>query len=315
MTIRELGRSGLKVAPLALGGNVFGWTASPAQSFEVLDAFVEAGGNLIDTADMYSIWVPGHAGGESETLIGQWLASRGLRHKVLIATKAGMDMGGGRKGLSARYLRSAVDDSLKRLGVDCIDLYQAHADDAQTPLEETLGAFADMIRAGKVRAIGASNYGAARLAEALSVSARLGLPRFETLQPQFNLLDRAKFEGDLQNLCVRENVSVIPYYSLAAGFLSGKYRTEADLAGRARAGRVRDYLNPRGLRVLAAVDEVAQRLGTTPSAVAIAWVRDRPAIAAPIASATSAAQLQALLEGMRLRLDTLALAQLEEASA
>jgi aryl-alcohol dehydrogenase-like predicted oxidoreductase len=269
MTFRELGRSGLMVAPLAFGGNVFGWTADEARSFELLDAFVDAGCNLIDTADVYSRWVPGHRGGESETLIGRWLARSGKRDRVLIATKAGMDMGGDDKGLSPAYLRRAVEASLTRLGIERIDLYQAHTDDANTPVEDTLGAFADLIRAGKVRAIGASNFSAPRLAQALAASAKLGLPRYETLQPGYNLVDRSGFEVELQALCVREQVSVIPYYSLAAGFLSGKYRRPEDLQGRARAARAGSYLNERGLRVLAALDAVAARLSTTQTAVAV----------------------------------------------
>jgi len=315
MQTRELGRSGLKTAPLAFGGNVFGWTADENRSFELLDAFVDAGCNLIDTADVYSRWVPGHTGGESETIIGKWLARSGKRDRVLIATKAGMDMGEGNKGLAPAYLKKAVDLSLKRLGIERIDLYQAHADDATTPLEDTLGAFADLIKAGKVRAIGASNYSAARLSEALAVSARLGLPRFETLQPAYNLADRAGFEGELQALCVAQGVSVIPYYSLASGFLSGKYRTADDTKGKARGGKAAGYLNERGLRILAALDSISARLGTSQTAVAIAWLRDRPTVAAPIASATSVEQLQDLLAGMRLGLDEGAVGVLDAASA
>ncbi|HPU50796.1 MAG TPA: aldo/keto reductase [Burkholderiaceae bacterium] len=315
MQTRELGRSGLKSAPLAFGGNVFGWTADENRSFELLDAFVDAGCNLIDTADVYSRWVPGHTGGESETIIGKWLARSGKRDRVLIATKAGMDMGEGNKGLAPAYLKKAVDLSLKRLGIERIDLYQAHADDATTPLEDTLGAFADLIKAGKVRAIGASNYSAARLSEALAVSARLGLPRFETLQPAYNLADRAGFEGELQALCVAQGVSVIPYYSLASGFLSGKYRTADDTKGKARGGKAAGYLNERGLRILAALDSISARLGTSQTAVAIAWLRDRPTVAAPIASATSVEQLQDLLAGMRLGLDEGAVGVLDAASA
>lgn len=315
MQTRELGRTGLRIAPLAFGGNVFGWTADEARSFELLDAFVDAGGNLIDTADVYSRWVPGHSGGESETILGKWLARSGKRDRVLIATKAGMDMGGENKGLAPAYLRRAVDDSLRRLGVERIDLFQAHIDDALTPLADTLGSLADLMREGKVRAIGASNYNAARLSEALAVSAKLGLPRYETLQPGYNLADRAGFEAELQPLCVAQHISVIPYYSLAAGFLSGKYRRTEDLQGRARAARAGAYLNERGLQILAALDAVAARLKSTPTAVAIAWLRDRPAIAAPIASATSIDQLQGLLAGMTLALDAGSVAELDAASA
>lgn len=314
MATRELGRSGLHTAPFSLGGNVFGWTADEKRSFEVLDAFVDAGGSLIDTADKYSAWVPGNVGGESETIIGNWLRKSGKRSKVLIATKAGMDLGGDRKGLSRRHLLRSVDESLARLQTDCIDLYQAHVDDPSTPFEETLGTLADLIRAGKIRAIGASNYTAERLAAALSSSDRLGLPRFQTLQPEYNLVSRAGFESALQPLCVREQVSVIPYYALASGFLTGKYRRAGDGAGGARSGRAASYLNERGLRILAALDAVAARLATTQTAVAIAWCRDRPAVAAPIASATSVAQLADLLSGMRLALDAQAREQLDEAS-
>jgi aryl-alcohol dehydrogenase-like predicted oxidoreductase len=312
---RELGRSGLWVAPLAFGGNVFGWTADETRSFELLDAFVDAGGNLIDTADVYSRWVPGHSGGESETILGRWLARSGKRDRVLIATKAGMDMGGENKGLAPAHLRRSVDASLRRLGIDRIDLYQAHVDDANTPLEDTLGTFADLIREGKVRAIGASNHSAARLGEALAVSARLGLPRYETLQPLYNLADRTGFEAELQPLCVAQGVSVIPYFSLAAGFLSGKYRRPEDLQGRARAARAGAYLNERGLQILAALDAVSARLGSTPTAVSIAWLRDRPAMAAPIASATTVEQLKDLLAGMHLVLDAATVAELDAASA
>ena len=295
MPLRPLGRSGLQVAPLALGGNVFGWTADEKASFAVLDAFVDAGFNLVDTADIYSNWVPGHAGGESESVIGRWFKSSGKRDKVVLATKLGKPMGEGRSGLSRRWMRQAVEDSLKRLQTDRIDLYQSHDDDAGTPLEETMGAFAELIREGKVRAIGASNFTASRLAEALAVSARLGLPRYETLQPLFNLADRAPYEAELQPLCVAEGVGVINFYGLARGFLSGKYRSEADLGKSPRGGGVKGYLNPRGHRILAALDAVAARHGATPAQVALAWQMAQPGIVAPIASATSVAQLQELL--------------------
>jgi aryl-alcohol dehydrogenase-like predicted oxidoreductase len=312
---RELGRSGLMAVPIAFGGNVFGWTADEARSFELLDAFVAGGGNLIDTADKYSSWVPGNRGGESETIIGRWLKRSGKRNRVLIATKAGMDLGGDRSGLSRRHLMRSVDESLGRLGVDCIDLYQAHIDDASTPIEETLAAYADMIRAGKIRAIGASNYSAERLALALDTANRLGLPRFQTLQPEYNLMVRQPFEASLQSLCAREQVSVIPYYALASGFLTGKYRQAADASGRARGGRVATYLNDRGFRILAALDTVAAQHHTSLTAVALAWLRDRGAVAAPIASATSAAQLHDLLASLQVALDDRSRQYLDEASA
>ena len=315
MPPRELGRSGLMAVPLAFGGNVFGWTANEARSFELLDAFVDAGCNLIDTADKYSSWVPGNQGGESETIIGRWLRKSGKRSRVLIATKAGMDLGGDRSGLSRRHLMRSVDESLGRLGIDCIDLYQAHIDDAKTPIEETLGAYADMIRAGKIRAIGASNYSAERLELALRTADRLGLPRFQTLQPEYNLVVRESFESGLQALCVREQISVIPYYALASGFLTGKYRTSADATGRARGGRAAGYLNARGLKVLAALDTVAAQHHTSLTAVALAWLRDRASVVAPIASATSGAQLGDLLASLRITLDPASRQLLDEASA
>jgi aryl-alcohol dehydrogenase-like predicted oxidoreductase len=315
MHLRPLGRSGLQVAPLALGGNVFGWTADEATSFAVLDAFVDAGFNLVDTADIYSNWVPGHAGGESETVIGRWFKASGRRDRVVLATKLGKPMGEGRSGLSRRWMRQAVDDSLRRLQTDRIDLYQAHDDDPATPLEETLGAFADLMREGKVRAIGASNFTAPRLAEALAVSARLGLPRYETLQPLFNLVDRAPYEAALQPLCVAEGVGVINFFGLARGFLTGKYRCEADLGKSPRGAGVKGCLNPRGMRILAALDDVAARHRATTAQVALAWQMAQPGIAAPIASATSVAQLQELLGAATLALTSADRAQLDIASS
>lgn len=315
LPLRPLGRSGLATAPLVLGGNVFGWTADEATSFSLLDAFVDGGFNLIDTADIYSTWVPGHSGGESETVIGQWLKASGRRDQVLIATKVGKPMGDGRSGLSRRWVRQAVEDSLRRLQTDRIDLYQSHDDDPATPLEETMSAFAELIAEGKVRAIGASNFSAPRLAEALATSRRLGVPRYETLQPLYNLLDRNAYEAALEPLCRAEGLGVINFYGLAAGFLTGKYRSEADLQGRARAYKVGQYLNARGLRVLAALDATAERLAATPAQVALAWQMARPSIAAPIASATSVAQLQELMAAARLVLDDAALRALDAASA
>jgi aryl-alcohol dehydrogenase-like predicted oxidoreductase len=315
MKLRPLGRSGLQVAPLALGGNVFDWTADEAASFAVLDAFVDAGFNLIDTADVYSAWVPGHGGGESETVIGKWLRKSGKRDRVVLATKVGKPMGDGGKGLSAAYIRRAVDASLRRLQTDRIDLYQSHEDDASVTFDETLGAFAELIASGKVRAIGASNYGAKRLAEALDASRRLGLPRYETLQPLYNLYDRAPYEAELEPLARAQGLGVINFYGLASGFLTGKYRSEADLAKSARGGAVRKYLNARGLRILSALDEVAGRIAATPAQVALAWQMARPGITAPIASATSVAQLRELLRAAELELDAAAIDALDRASA
>jgi aryl-alcohol dehydrogenase-like predicted oxidoreductase len=311
---RLLGNSGLEVAPLALGGNVFGWTVSEADGFEILDAFVAAGFNFIDTADVYPKWVPGNQGGESEVIIGNWLKRSGKRHDVVIATKVGMEMGPNRKGLSKEYIKRAAEDSLRRLQTDHIDLYQSHEDDPQTPLEETLEAFSELIDQGKVRAVGASNYTADRLAEALNVSRSLGLARYESLQPLYNLYDRAVYEDELEPLCAREGVGVIPYYSLAAGFLTGKYRSEDDLSERARAGTVKKYLNERGLRILHALDQVAAKHKSTPARVTLAWLIARPSITAPIASATSLAQLNDLVEATRLQLDQESIELLTHAS-
>jgi len=300
---RELGRSGLQVSALCFGGNVFGWTVDEATSFSLLDAWLDAGFNFIDTADVYSIWAPGHVGGESETITGKWLACGGRRQQVVLATKVGKPMGPDMKGLKPAYIRAAVEASLRRLQTDHIDVYQSHDDDAETPLAETLGAFDELIRAGKVRAIGASNYSAARLSEALSVSASLKLPRFESLQPLFNLIDRAAFEDALQPLCVAQDVGVINFYGLAAGFLTGKYRNEDDAAKSVRGVNVvKRYLNERGLRVIEALDTVAARHAATPGQVALAWQMQQPGIAAPIASATTLAQLAELASATRLPL-------------
>ena len=315
MQKRRLGNSGLEIAPLMFGGNVLGWTADEAVSFALLDRFVAAGFDAIDTADVYSRWAPGHKGGESEIVLGRWLAKRGGRDKVVIATKVGNDMPGVGKGLSKAHIMRSVEDSLKRLQTDYIDLYQSHIDDAATPLEETLAVYDDLIKAGKVRAIGASNYEAPRLAEALKTSAARKLPRYESLQPLYNLTDRAGFEKELQGLCVKENVGVIPYYGLAAGFLTGKYRSETDFAKSTRGGGMKKYLNERGLRILKALDEVAARLKATPAQVALAWLMARPAITAPIASATSLEQMQDLIASASLKLDAEAIKALDSASS
>jgi aryl-alcohol dehydrogenase-like predicted oxidoreductase len=313
MERQELGRSGLKVAPWAFGGNVFGWTADEKTSFALLDAFVDLGFNLIDTADVYSFWVPGHSGGESESVIGRWLAQGGgRREKVVIATKLGMAMPEQGQGLSRAYMQGAVERSLKRLGTDYIDLYQSHTDDPETPLEETLSAFGELIKAGKVRAIGASNYSAPRLAEALKLSRDKGLPRYETLQPWYNLHDRDTFEGPLADLARAEGLGVIPFYSLAAGFLTGKYRTLADTEGRQRAYRVAEMITPRGMRILDALDALAAKTGATPAQLSLGWLRAKGCI--PIASATSLEQLKELAASTDVRLDAEAVAALDAAS-
>jgi aryl-alcohol dehydrogenase-like predicted oxidoreductase len=316
MQTRPLGRSGLSTAPLAFGGNVFGWTADEATSFRLLDAFVGGGFNLIDTADVYSTWVPGHQGGESETIIGRWIRKSGQRQRVLIATKVGKPMGDGSKGLSPKWIRQAVDASLRRLQTDHIDLYQSHDDDTTVPFEDTLGTYADLIRAGKVRAIGASNHSAARLAQALDASARFNLPRYETLQPLYNLVERAPYEAELEPLVRERGLGVINFYGLARGFLSGKYRSEADLAKSARGAGVKQaYFNERGFRILAALDDAAAAAKATPAQVALAWQMARPGITAPIASATSVAQLEELMGAARLELDAGTIAALDAASA
>jgi aryl-alcohol dehydrogenase-like predicted oxidoreductase len=315
MNKRQLGRSELHIAPLAFGGNVFGWSADEPTSFALLDAFVGAGFNLVDTADTYSRWAPGHSGGESEAVIGKWLKKSGKRNSVVIATKVGMDMGNGNKGLSKQHIARSIDASLKRLQTDHVDLYQSHTDDAETSFEETLEAYARLIEAGKVRVIGASNYTAERLAAALDVSERDGLPRYESLQPNYNLVARGLFEKDLEPLCVKRDLGVINYFGLASGFLSGKYRSEADLGKtQVRGDSVKKYLNPQGLAVLAALDDVAKRYATTPASVAIAWLIARPSITAPIASATSVAQLNDLLTAATLQLDREAIETLDAAS-
>jgi len=314
MEKRRLGNSELEIAPLAFGGNVFGWTADQAMSFRLLDGFVDAGYNFIDTADVYSRWHTGNVGGESEIIIGNWLAARGNRDKVIIATKLGMDMGGGNVGLSRQYIMRAVDYSLSRLRTDYIDLYQAHRDDPNTPLEETLSAFQTLIQQGKVRVIGSSNYTGPRLKEALDTSKRLNLPRFETHQPLYSLVERGEYEGPLQDLCVAEHVSVISYYSLASGFLTGKYRSRADLAGRIRAPRVEKYLDDRGMRVLAALDDIANARQAKQGQVALAWLLAQPGMGAPIVSATNMEQLAEMVAAPKVSLTAAEVARLSDAS-
>jgi len=309
-----LGRSGITVPPIIFGCNVFGWTVDKAQSFRLLDALVDAGLNAFDTADVYSAWVPGNQGGESETIIGEWLRARRRRSDVVILSKAGMEMPGKGKGLSPAYLGQAIDDSLRRMGIETIDLYQAHRDDGTTPHEDVLGAFQRMIAAGKVRAIGASNYSAERFKEALATSRVHNLPRYETMQPHYNLLERG-IEADLLPLCHAEGVSVIPYYALASGFLSGKYRGDADLGKSARGRGAAKYLDVRGLRVLAALDSVAARYAISPAQVALGWFKGRPGLAAPIASATTLAQVAELVRAANVSLDAEAVALLDAAGA
>jgi aryl-alcohol dehydrogenase-like predicted oxidoreductase len=315
MNQRPLGDTGIAVAPIAFGGNVFGWTVDEPTSFALLDAFVAAGFNLIDTADSYSRWVPGHHGGESETIIGRWIARRGRHDDVVIATKVGSDMGLGHKCLRRDHIIQSAESSLRRLQVETIDLYQSHWDDDSTSFDETLEAYARLIAQGKVRAIGASNLSADRLTQALDVSRRHGLPRYMTLQPLYNLYDRSAFEGALAALCVRERIGVISYYALAAGFLTGKYRTTADFAKSARGTGMQKYLNPRGLRIVAALDDVAGRVGATPAQVALAWLIAQPAVTAPIASATSLEQLAELVAAPNVALDAEAMQTLDAASA
>ena len=314
MKKRELGKSGLEISPLVLGGNVFGWTVDEQAGFKLLDGFVAAGFNAIDTADVYSKWAPGNTGGESETILGKWMKQRRNRDKVIIATKVGMEMGPGKKGLSRSYILQSAEDSLRRLQTDYIDLYQSHADDPDTPSEETLGAYAELMKQGKVRAIGASNYKADRLAAALAISKKTGLPRYESLQPNYNLYQRADYEQALEPLCQREGLGVINYYPLASGFLSGKYRSEADLGKSARGQGVKKYLNERGFKILRALDQVAQKYNATPARVSLAWLLARPSITAPIASATSLEQLHDLTASVELKLDQASIQILNQAS-
>jgi aryl-alcohol dehydrogenase-like predicted oxidoreductase len=315
MKKRQLGKTGLEISPLVFGGNVFGWTADQAASFKLLDAFVAAGFNSIDTADVYTKWVPGHTGGESETIIGAWMKRSGNRKNVIVATKVGMDMGDGKKGLSKSHILRSAEDSLRRLQTDYIDLYQSHTDDPDTPLEETLGAYAQLIKQGKVRAIGASNHKAERLALALETSRKSGLPAYQTLQPNYSLIERAEYESDLEPLCEREGLGVINYYPLASGFLSGKYRSESDAAGKARARGVTKYLNERGFKILAALDQVAKKYNATPASVSLAWLLARPSITAPIVSATNLEQMNDLISSVELALDRDSVELLNQASA
>lgn len=315
MQKRRLGRTDLEIAPLVLGGNVFGWTADEKTSFDILDRFVDGGLNAIDTADSYSRWVPGNKGGESETIIGKWMKSRKNRDRVIVITKVGSDMGQGKKDLSAAYIAKAAEDSLKRLQVEAIDLYLSHWADDTVPYDETLGAYEKLIKAGKVRNIGCSNLDAGRLEAALKVASQKKLPRYEVLQPEYNLYDRSSFDGPLRDLCMKEEIGVITYFSLAKGFLSGKYRSEADLGKSTRGGGIAKYLDARGKRILAALDAVSGRHQATQAEVALAWVIARPGVTAPISSATTAEQTDSLIRAASLQLTAADIEELDQASA
>ena len=315
METRRLGTTNLQVAPLMLGGNVFGWTIDAETSFRVLDAFVDAGFNFIDTADVYSAWKPGNAGGgQSETILGQWFARSGKRDKVVLATKVGMDLGEGKKGLARNYIIQAAEASLKRLQTDHIDLYQSHTDDQSVPLDETLSAYRALIEQGKVTIIGASNYKADRLREALDVAKKESLPCYQTLQPEYNLYDRQDFEQNLQPVAKELNLGVVPYFSLASGFLTGKYKTKADAEGKNRGSRVIKYFDDRGMKILKALDEVTAETGAKQATIALAWLLAQPTILAPIASATSTDQLKDLVAAPNLKLTEAQLQKLTTAS-
>jgi aryl-alcohol dehydrogenase-like predicted oxidoreductase len=315
MQHRRLGHTDLEIAPLVFGANVFGWTADKKTSFDLLDRFTAAGLSAVDTADVYSAWAPGNKGGESETILGEWMKARGKRGSVVVITKVGSPMGPGKKGLKAKYVEEAVEASLKRLQVETIDLYLSHWPDPEAPFEETLGAYARLIKAGKIRWCGASNLNAEQLRAALDASKAKALPRYEVLQPEYNLYDRGSYDGALRDLCIAEKIGVITYFSLAKGFLSGKYRGEADLGQSPRGGGVKAYLNPRGFRILNALDDVAARHKAKPAEVALAWIIQRPGVTAPIASATSLAQLESLVAATKISLTAAEVAALDQASA
>jgi aryl-alcohol dehydrogenase-like predicted oxidoreductase len=315
MDKRKLGNTDLLVSPITFGGNVFGWTLDEQKSFEVLDGFVDAGFNLIDTADVYSRWVPANTGGESERIIGNWMKARNNRNQIILTTKVGSDMGDGKKGLSKKYILEAVDASLRRLQTDYLDLYQSHFDDLDTPVQETLEAYDQLIRAGKIRWIGASNFSPERFKESLETSQRLSLPKYQTFQPEYNLYQREGFEKEMEKICIDNHIGVISYYALASGFLTGKYRSADDLGKSPRGGGVKDFMNDRGFRILKALDEVSELYNTTPASVALAWLIARPSVTAPIASVTSMAQLQDLTKAAALKMDNEALSVLDEASA
>lgn len=314
MDKRKLGNTDLLVSPIAFGGNVFGWTLDEKKSFEILDGFIDAGFNFIDTADVYSKWAPGNAGGESEKIIGNWMKARNNRNKIILTTKVGGDMGDGKKGLSKKNIFNAIDASLSRLQVDFVDLYQSHFDDADTPVEETLEAYDQLIKAGKIRWIGASNFSPERLKESLETSKRLSLPKYQTFQPEYNLYKREGFEKEIEPACLDNQLGVISYYALASGFLTGKYRSEADLGKSARGGGVKDFMNEKGFRILKALDNVSEQYNSSPASVALAWLIARPSVTAPIASVTSLTQLEDLAKASSLRLDNEDISILDEAS-
>jgi aryl-alcohol dehydrogenase-like predicted oxidoreductase len=316
MDKRKLGSTDLLVSPITFGGNVFGWTLDEAKSFEILDGFFEADFNFVDTADSYSHWVEGNKGGESEMIIGKWMKSRNNRSKVILTTKVGSDMGGGgKKDLSKNHIIESIDGSLKRLQTDYVDLYQSHYDDPATPIEETLEAYDQLIRAGKVRWIGASNFSADRLKESLATSKRLSLPKYQSFQPEYNLYKREGFEKDLEQICADNHLGVISYYSLASGFLTGKYRSEADLGKSKRGAGVKSFMNERGFKILKALDEVSEQYNSSPASVALAWLIARPTVTAPIASVTSLSQLEELTKAAALKLDVEDISILDTASA
>ncbi len=315
MKMRTLGSLGVAVSPIMLGGNVFGWTADEAASFAVLDRFADRGFNFIDTADVYSAWVPGHHGGESETILGKWFKQTGKRASIVLATKVGMQMGEGKKGLKPAYIREAIEASLRRLQTDYIDLYQSHSDDKETPLEETLRTFNDLVQEGKVRVLGASNYDGRRLRAAEEVARTAGWERYQTLQPNYNLHTREQYERDLSPVVAEYNIGVVPYFALASGFLTGKYKTVADTEGKDRGSRVKEFFDDRGVRILRALDAVSKQTGAKQASIALAWLLSRPNILAPIASATRTEQLEDLFAGADLELTAEQLAELSAASA
>ena len=315
MEKRKLGSSDIEIAPLVFGGNVFGWTTDDNRTFELLDAFVDAGFNAVDTADVYSAWVPGNKGGESETAIGKWFKKSGKRDKIVLATKVGSEMGPGKKGLSKKYILEAVESSLTRLQTDYIDLYQSHYDDPNTPIEETMEAYNELVKAGKVRIIGASNFSVDRLEESVKIGLQEGFTAYQTFQPEFNLFDRQDFEENIAPFTIDNNLSVISYFSLASGFLSGKYRSKEDLKGSKRSGMVEKYLTERGFKILSALDEIASEYNSNPATISLAWIIANPAVTAPIASATNLDQLKQLTEAATIQLDEAALKKLTDASA